>query len=371
MTDDAKTRQNFRAFVIHSDGYNVTLANVRTENGEFLPGEFQKKGKAFADVKTGDHIEFRARLNASAEGAVNLLVINCVVVLPRLYNPQTDPMNPRQMYKQLTWWGKRHPVARKKGGEVHHLIPLNALLKHGYKDAPKFHVQVSTWHHYFLHRFYARWKNDLMNWTTVKGFLWKPGATIEDGNADYMNGMTAPKFYLFRRLGVPNAQYEDFQFLFSWVLNENADYLKTTNSRQHDFNGWMKQQAAHLEKCKATGLDIDGIMMELGGISRMIQWRIEELVRELLTQLLTWETLESSRDQIALRKIQVTRRQLVTELKRSTGFLLHFRRMVTRIYNDVRLEMPMVHGLPVVTIPAQCPWSIAEIMREHLPASML
>lgn len=371
MTDDAKTRQNFRAFVIYSDGYNVTLANVRTETGEFLPGEYQKKGKAFSDVKSGTHILFRARLNESAPGVFSLLVINGVEVAPRIYNPQTDMMNPRQMYKQLAWWAKRHPVARKKGGEVHHIIPLTFMRKHGRKDSDKNHVHVSVWHHYFLHRFYARWKNNLFDWTTVKGFLWREGASIEEGNADYIDGMDAGNFFIFRRMAIPKEQYADYSFLFSWVLKGDLTYLSPSNNRLNDFNGWMKEQGAILQSVKDKRLDVDGIMMELGGVSRLIQWRIEELIRELLAQLLTWETLEGKRDHFHLRKIQVTRRNLASELKRSTDYLLNFRKMVTRIYYDVRLEMPLIHGQDVGVVPAQCPWTIAEILREHLPASML
>lgn len=34
------------------------------------------------------------------------------------YNPQTDAMNPRQLYKQLIWWAQVNPVASNCYGET-------------------------------------------------------------------------------------------------------------------------------------------------------------------------------------------------------------------------------------------------------------
>ena len=353
MIDDIQPRQGFQAFVVESDGYTVTLCNVRSENGEFLPGEIEKRGKVFADVKTGDHITFRTRLGIGKGGIDTLGVINCVCVSPRLYNPQTDMMNPRQMYKQIEFWAQRNPISKRKGGELHHLIPLNQLIKHKYKDEGKFHVMVSTWLHYMLHRLYARWKNTLINWTTTKGFLWKPGASIEEGNADYMDGMDASKLYLFRRLRIPIEQYDDFLFLFVVVLKNDESYFSQRHRREHDFHAWMKTQDAALQQLKSCNVDITGIMHELGGIGRMIQWKIEDLVRELLTQLL---------NQNPLVDIKITRRKLMNELRRSTSFLINFRNMISRIYTEVRHDLQLNDRTP-----AKCPWSIAQILRDFAP----
>ena len=351
---DIQPRQTFRGYVAASDGYTVTLCNVRADDGHFLPGEIQKKGKVFANVKAGDHISFRSRLTWAKGGADALTVITCVEMLPQRYNPQTDMMNPRQMYKQLTWWTRRNPVSRKEGGEEHHLVPHRAIKKHGYRDHPRFRAKVTTWCHYLLHRFYARWKDDEENWRAVKTFMWKHGAALSEGNADFVCGLNPPRYYLMMRMKVPVDQYDDYLFLYALVIKRQDTYLANPFSREQNFHSWLGKQKALLDQMKGTRLDTHGIAAELGGLGRMIQCKIEDLMSELMTALLN----NSSQ-----KEIQVARRNLIKELRRNCGFMLNFMQMARSVYKELRSDM-LFYGAGHQNVPPKFPWSISELLTE-------
>lgn len=114
------------------------------------------------------------------------------------YNPQTDAMNPRQLYKQLIWWAQVHPVASNCYGEDHHIIQRAIFRRHNRLYLEALTVRLTAWHHYIAHRFYARWKETAPAWQAVYAMMLDKRGRKGRGRQDITDGVT-PEMYNFAK----------------------------------------------------------------------------------------------------------------------------------------------------------------------------
>lgn len=329
------------------------------------------QGKTFAGLSAGEYITFNARIRVDEDGEPQFKVPNNVAVCSKpaqKYNPQTDAMNPHQMYRQFGNWARLNPRSKKRGAEIHHLIPRCRLSRFKVNDFERNRVKVSTYGHYMLHRFLARWRDtDESYWSSVKSFLWHPNYPISEGNRDYVEGVTEDSYFFYKHMPTPPADYSDFHFFFYRVFNSSPKEIFASVRRGNNFNQWIEAQGGVLNKLRQQkGLDVDGLWQELQGIAQTTMRRIEDLTLELMNQLFAWEYLEGLRDKSALIQIQLTRMRLIAELKRNSTFALTFSDFADRVYKEARISAQLVTGLPMTQFPKQRPWKTPDLLIDYL-----
>ncbi|EMM6516387.1 hypothetical protein RVV74_003070 [Enterobacter ludwigii] len=112
------------------------------------------------------------------------------------YNPQTDAMNPRQLYKQIIWWAQIHPVASGCYGENHHVIQRAIFQRSNRLYLEALTVRVTARHHYTAHRFYARWKQTAPAWQAVYAMMLDKRYRKGRGRQDITDGVTPDMYNL-------------------------------------------------------------------------------------------------------------------------------------------------------------------------------
>jgi hypothetical protein len=134
-----------------------------------------------------------------------------------------------------------------------------------------------------------------------------------------------------------------------------------------DFYQWTQQQADLLRQGALSALDIENLAEEIESMGKSGQRAVESYLRNILLHLLKWQYQPERRGNSWRLSIRDGRYQVAKRLRESPSLKPKMADMAADEYPLVREYAANETGLPLVTFPEQCPFTVEEIAGDYWP----
>lgn len=138
----------------------------------------------------------------------------------------------------------------------------------------------------------------------------------------------------------------------------------TTPLYDTDFYAWTQRQAALLRAEEFSEVDWHNLIEEIETLGRSDKRELESRLEVLLMHLLKWRYQAGKRGKSWRVTIDEQRRRLEKLLKESPSLHAQLATFVAEAYPDARRAATVETGLPATTFPAECPWTVGQLMDE-------
>ncbi len=129
-----------------------------------------------------------------------------------------------------------------------------------------------------------------------------------------------------------------------------------------DFFAWTQEQARLLREGRFSEIDIENVAEELETLGRSEKREIESRLQVLLAHLLEWRHQSAKRSNSWRSTIVEQRSRLMRDLKDSPSLRRYPREILVEEYVVARLTASGETKLPLEAFPAECPFTIEEIL---------
>jgi hypothetical protein len=132
-----------------------------------------------------------------------------------------------------------------------------------------------------------------------------------------------------------------------------------------DFYAWTQTQAAALRAKEWPALDIEHLAEEIESLGKSDRRAIESHLERLLLHLLKG-CFDPARDPRRVWQLSArhARREIAKLTRDSPSLRDHPAHSLTDAYRHARGDAAIDTGLPLVTFPDACPWSITQVLEE-------
>jgi hypothetical protein len=131
-----------------------------------------------------------------------------------------------------------------------------------------------------------------------------------------------------------------------------------------DFFTWTQQQAAMLRDGKFDALDLANLAEEIESLGIAQRNKVHSHFRRLLQHLLKWQYQPLRRSPSWRRTIITQRLEIAKEIG-TRGALFHQRALLMHdAYPGARRLTETDTGLPLMTFPEACPWTVDQVLDE-------
>jgi hypothetical protein len=155
------------------------------------------------------------------------------------------------------------------------------------------------------------------------------------------------------------------------MLSSHARFLAenpmTTTTYDTDFYQWTQQQADLLRQGALSALDTENLAEEIESMGKSGQRAVESYLRNILLHLLKWQYQPERRGNSWRLSIQDSRHQITKRLRESPSLKPKIADMAADEYPLAREYAANETGLPLVTFPEQCPFTVEEITSDYWP----
>ena len=134
-----------------------------------------------------------------------------------------------------------------------------------------------------------------------------------------------------------------------------------------DVYSWALEQADLIERHKFDQLDIEHIAEELRSVGRSEYRALESALTIVLLHLLKWDHQPDRRSRSWALSIAVHRVQVEDELRDSPGLKPRLGEALASAYRKARLRAAQETGLPLDTLPSDCPYEFRTAMNRPVP----
>jgi hypothetical protein len=154
-----------------------------------------------------------------------------------------------------------------------------------------------------------------------------------------------------------------------WAKAKRIPAAPPPSPYEADFYLWCFEQAENLRQGRFAMADLPNIIEELESMGREQRYKLESSYRLIIAHLLKWQyqpQLRSSSWEITIvrERANVMRRERDAPSLRAQA-----RQLVESVYPDARKEAQIETGLPLSTLPAECPYSLDQLRDpDWLPA---
>jgi Domain of unknown function DUF29 len=133
-------------------------------------------------------------------------------------------------------------------------------------------------------------------------------------------------------------------------------------SYEGDFHLWSQTQAALIRDRKFSEIDLENVAEEIETLGRRDRMEIRQKLYDLLFHLLKWQFRRRNR-RVSWESAICDARSLISDLIKESPSLKDFpAKILAEEYKDAREKAILLTGLSAKRFPAECPYSIAEIM---------
>lgn len=130
----------------------------------------------------------------------------------------------------------------------------------------------------------------------------------------------------------------------------------------NDFFAWSAQQAELLRSGKLQQADIEHIAEEIESMGRTEKRELISQLAVLLLDLLKWKFQPAKRGASWEASIRVQRNRLADHLDDNPSLKPLLPQALKAAYRDAVLETIAETGLPAVTFPEVCAWSVEQTL---------
>jgi hypothetical protein len=129
-----------------------------------------------------------------------------------------------------------------------------------------------------------------------------------------------------------------------------------------DYYGWALAQARLLRERRFTELDLANLAEEVEDLGRRQASELQSRYETLLVHLLRW-LLQPERRSHSWRGTIIRERGKIAEhLEDNPGLRPRRPELFAKAYRHARADAVIETNLPLVTVPAACPWALEQVM---------
>lgn len=129
-----------------------------------------------------------------------------------------------------------------------------------------------------------------------------------------------------------------------------------------DFYAWTQAQAALLREQKVADLDYANLAEEIESLGKSDRRALESRLERLLQHLLTWRYQPREQSTSWRLTMREQRRRIATLLRDSPSLRRELAAFIDAGYTYAREQALDETGLTEAAIPAECPWTEAQIL---------
>jgi hypothetical protein len=129
-----------------------------------------------------------------------------------------------------------------------------------------------------------------------------------------------------------------------------------------DFYAWTGDQAARLREQKPKGIDWENVAEEIESLGRSERREIRSRMLVLLHHLLKWQFQPAGRSNSWRASIRGARRELARDVAESPSLKRYPAQVLREQYELARLEASGETGLPEMSFPETCPFTIDQVL---------
>jgi Domain of unknown function DUF29 len=129
-----------------------------------------------------------------------------------------------------------------------------------------------------------------------------------------------------------------------------------------DFALWSAEQSALLRSGRLDKIDLDNVAEEIESLGRSDRHEIANRLTVILTHLLKYQFQPGEASNSWAASIVQNRDAIATLIEESPSLRPHPGRVLERAYRPARLAASGETGLPLATFPAECPFSIDQVL---------
>jgi len=131
-----------------------------------------------------------------------------------------------------------------------------------------------------------------------------------------------------------------------------------------DFYAWANEQAALLRAGNLSAADIEHIAEEIESMGKTEKRELVHQLAVLLPPLLKWQFQPALRGPSWLVTIRIQRRNLTRHMLDNPSLKAKVAEVIKDAYGDAIIAAGAETGLGEATFPADCPWTLDQIMAE-------
>lgn len=131
---------------------------------------------------------------------------------------------------------------------------------------------------------------------------------------------------------------------------------------ESDFAAWCAAQARAAREGRLEDLDLPNVAEELDSLGNEQRHRLESHLFQLLKHLLKYEYQPSRRSKSWLISIRESRRGIAKVIRSNPSLAKHPARALAEAYADARGDAAIETDLPERTLPAECPFTLAQLL---------
>ena len=129
-----------------------------------------------------------------------------------------------------------------------------------------------------------------------------------------------------------------------------------------DFYLWTQQQANLLRQGALSALDVENLIEEIESMGKRDRRAIGSYLRDVIMHLLKWHYQPQRRGMSWQASINAGRDEIEVLLNESPSLNPQLSTIITDEYRRARKQASLETGLPLTTLPEQCPFTTEQIV---------
>src|SRR5262245_12076193 len=149
-------------------------------------------------------------------------------------------------------------------------------------------------------------------------------------------------------------------------IKDNVGLVPPATDYEHDFYGWLIEQARHVRDGRWDAVDRENLVEEIESLGREQFNKLESALRVLMLHLLKWDHQPTKRSRSWALSVRAQRLEIEDVLSDNQRLKPSIAEAIARGYRKARVEAAKETDLDEDVFPASCPYDWNEVMAREL-----
>ena len=149
-------------------------------------------------------------------------------------------------------------------------------------------------------------------------------------------------------------------------IKDNVGLVPPATNYEHDFYGWLVEQARHVRDGHWNAVDRENLAEEIESLGREQFNKLESALRVLMLHMLEWDHQPEKRSRSWALTARTQRLEVEDVLSDNPSLKPRIAEAIARGYRKARVEAAKETGLDEHVFPASCPYDWSEVMGREL-----
>ena len=149
-------------------------------------------------------------------------------------------------------------------------------------------------------------------------------------------------------------------------IKDNVGLVPPATDYEHDFYGWLIEQARHVRDGRWDAVDRENLVEEIESLGREQFKKLESALRVLMLHMLKWDHQPEKRSRGWALTVRTQRLEVEDVLSDNPSLKPRVAEAMARGYRKARIEAAKETGPDEHVFPASCPYDLNEVMGREL-----